>query len=231
MTAPTTPPLVQVLSLVDEVWALRVAPCTPVLVLPDGCMDLVFRGGAEPALLWVGPMTRAVKVAPDTRTDLVGVRFRPGGGPTFAGVDARDLLDRDLPAGDPRILDALLAARGPSERRRLMLTWLARRPRDAPDPLVLAAAGRILAAGGAIRIPALARSAGVSDRTLHRRFLAAVGHGPKVLCRIARLWRARSLAAAGLGGADLAAAAGYADQAHLCHELASFGATSAALVR
>lgn len=217
--------------LVDEVWALRVVPRAPVLVLPDGCMDLVFRSGGEPALLWVGPMTRAAEVSPGEATDFVGVRFRPGAGPAFAGLDARDLLDRDLPAGDPRLLDALLATRGSAARRRLMVAWLARRRRDDPDPLVLAAAGRILAAGGAIRVTALARSLGVCDRTLHRRFAAGVGYGPKVLCRVARLWRARSLALAGLIGAELAAAAGYADQPHLCHELAAFGVKGAALAR
>ena len=75
------------------------------------------------------------------------------------------------------------------------------------------------------------RRAGLSERTLHRRFLAGVGYGPKRLCRIARLGVARALAVQGIGGADLAAEAGYFDQAHLCHEVASFGLTPASLAR
>jgi AraC-like DNA-binding protein len=194
-------------------------------------MDLVFRDAGGPALFWVGPMTRAEAIAAPAPAEYVGLRFAPGVAPALAGVDARDVLDRDLAEDDARLLDALAAAGSGGARRALLLAAVAaRRARAAaPDRLVVAAAAAVLRAGGDVRVAALARAAGVSERTLHRRFLAAVGYGPKRLCRVARLGAARALAARGLAGADLAAAAGYFDQAHLCHELASFGVSATSL--
>ncbi len=117
-------------------------------------------------------------------------------------------------------------------RRNLLLAAVAhRRCAAIPDPVIVSTAAAILDAGGALRVADLAHRAGLSQRTLHRRFLAAVGYGPKRLCRIARLGVARSLAVRGFGGTDLAAEAGYFDQAHLCHEVASFGLTPASLAR
>ncbi len=216
---------------VAEVWSARLAPGQGHLVVPDGCMDLVFRDGNDAALLWVGPMTRAEIVAVDAPASFLGVRFRPGAAPAFVGLDARDLLDRDVPANDARLLDALVNANCETARRALLLAALARQRAAVPDPVVVGAAAAILDAGGALRVADLAHRAGLSQRTLHRRFLAAVGYGPKRLCRIARLGVARSLAVRGFGGTDLAAEAGYFDQAHLCHEVASFGLTPASLAR
>jgi AraC-like DNA-binding protein len=195
-------------------------------------MDLVFRDGPAPALFWVGPMTRAELVAVDAPASFIGIRFRPGVAPALAGVDARDLVDRDLPAGDGRLLEALAGARSGDARRSLLLEQVSRcgaRAAREPDALVVGVAAEILAAGGAIPISQVARRAGVSERTLHRRFLAAVGYGPKRLCRVARLGVVRRLATAGLGGVELALEAGYFDQAHLCHELASFGLSASSL--
>ncbi|MGH3680741.1 MAG: AraC family transcriptional regulator, partial [Natronosporangium sp.] len=49
--------------------------------------------------------------------------------------------------------------------------------------------------------------------------LAAFGYGPKLLARILRFRHATGLAAAGLRFAEVAAVAGYADQAHLAREV------------
>ena len=38
---------------VSEVWSARLAPGQRHLVVPDGCIDLVFRDGADAELLWV----------------------------------------------------------------------------------------------------------------------------------------------------------------------------------
>jgi AraC-like DNA-binding protein len=216
-------------ALVAEVWSVKMDPGAGQWVLPDGCMDLVFRHGADPALFWVGPMTRAERVTADAPTRFVGIRFRPGAAPCLVGLDARELLDRDVSANDDRLLDALVAARSDEERQRVMLRAV--RPcGSAPDPVVLHASATVLESAGALRVADLAERAGLSERTLHRRFAASVGYGPKQLCRIARLGVARTLARRGVAGAQLAVEAGYFDQAHLCHDLASFGLTPAALV-
>ncbi|MGW5695942.1 helix-turn-helix domain-containing protein, partial [Streptomyces asiaticus] len=57
------------------------------------------------------------------------------------------------------------------------------------------------------------------ERQLHRRSLAAFGYGPKTLGRVLRLNRALDLARTGLPFAEVAATAGYADQAHLARDV------------
>lgn len=97
-----------------------------------------------------------------------------------------------------------------------------------------AAGGSVLdgsAAGGSVGVVAeLARRAGLSERQLHRRCLAAFGYGAKTLDRVLRLQRVLALgrAAPGRGLAELAAAAGYADQAHLGHEVRALTGTTPA---
>jgi AraC-like DNA-binding protein len=59
---------------------------------------------------------------------------------------------------------------------------------------------------------------GLSERQLRRRFVDAVGYGPKTLARILRFQRFLALAGSGEDLARLALAAGYADQAHLTRE-------------
>jgi transcriptional regulator GlxA family with amidase domain len=76
---------------------------------------------------------------------------------------------------------------------------------------------------GRVNIAAVAAALGVSERQLRRRCEEAVGYGPKMLDRVLRLQRFRSLArltAAPL--VELAATAGYADQAHLSREHRQF---------
>jgi AraC-like DNA-binding protein len=74
-----------------------------------------------------------------------------------------------------------------------------------------------LRAGRSVR--ALADRLGVTERTLHRRCLAAFGYGPKVVQRVQRFSRAVELAAAGTPFATTAVTVGYADQAHLSREV------------
>jgi len=70
-------------------------------------------------------------------------------------------------------------------------------------------------------VAALARALGVSERQLLRRSRAAFGYGPKVLGRILRFqaFRGALRARPRASLAQLAQAFGYADQAHLTHEV------------
>jgi AraC-like DNA-binding protein len=80
---------------------------------------------------------------------------------------------------------------------------------------------RLLRTGGTEPVSALAAETGWSDRHLRARFRAEIGLGPKEAARVIRFDRARRLlmrrASAGEqpGLAELAASAGYFDQAHL----------------
>jgi AraC-like DNA-binding protein len=87
-----------------------------------------------------------------------------------------------------------------------------------------------LRAGPPVR--AVAERLGLSERQLHRRCLVLFGYGPKTLGRVLRFDRAVALARGGTAFADVAAAAGYADQAHLSREVRALaGVPLSTLVR
>jgi AraC-like DNA-binding protein len=182
------------------------------LVVPDGCVDLIWTGDA---VLVAGPDARARVAALPAGARFAGVRFRPGAAPHLLGVPAQALLDRtaDLTelwgAGAQRVADEAAGDPLPALHGRL---------RDAgpPDP---ATAATMAALVRCATVREAAGRLGLSERGLHRRSLTLFGYGPKILQRVLRFQRALRLARGGTGLADVAYAAGYADQPHLAHEV------------
>jgi AraC-like DNA-binding protein len=192
-------------------------------VLPDGCADLVWIGEA-PAVV-AGPATGPVIVPLAPRTVVVGVRLRPGAA-ALLGPPVGILSDRDTPLADiwGRVpLAGGIAGQGSIEARLAAVeAALATRLADAgPPDRSIVAATRWLARHPAGRIEDLAGFLDTGPRRLHRRFVAAIGYGPKTLQRVLRLQRALALAARSRHAslAALAAEAGYADQAHMSREV------------
>lgn len=192
-------------------------------VLPDGCADLVWIGEA-PAVV-AGPATGPVIVPLAPCTTVVGVRLRPGAA-AMLGPPVSALADRDTPLGDiwgRGALTAPIAAQGSIEARLAAAqAALATRLVDAgPLDRSIEAATRWLAKHPAGRIEDLAGLLETGPRRLHRRFVAAVGYGPKTFQRVLRLQRvlARAARSPRESLAALAAEAGYADQAHMSREL------------
>ncbi len=75
------------------------------------------------------------------------------------------------------------------------------------------------------------RGRALSSRQMHRLFVGHVGLGPKVFARVTRLGAAVREAAGRLRLADVAAAAGYADQAHMSRETRAFTGLSGCELR
>jgi AraC-like DNA-binding protein len=222
----------------------------PLAVLPDGCLDLMWLGGS---LVVAGPDTRPVPSSLAVGTEIAAVRFRPGAAPAVLGVPASELRDRRVPLADLWADGAELsrrvdAAADPAGRVAVLEAAVRRRLADAPsvDPVALAVVaalgpGGVRTGGPAIRpmrraapvVAVLAARAGRSERQLHRRCLAAFGYGAKTLDRVLRLQRFLALGRAhsAAGHAELAVAAGYADQAHLGHDCRALaGATPTELL-
>ncbi len=150
----------------------------------------------------------------------------------WPGLSAAELLNRRIPLDEiwgreaSRLAEEVGAARGIADLRagnsNKVLASSAlpaeRRSRSYPR-----AAYRLVTEGappGKELIPWLADELALSERTLRRRFGEAFGYGPKTLDRILRFQRFLTLLR-GTGHrslAELAAAAGYADQAHLTRE-------------
>jgi AraC-like DNA-binding protein len=77
---------------------------------------------------------------------------------------------------------------------------------------------RLLAAGGTVPVAALTAEVGWSARYLTDRFRTEIGLKPKEAARVTRFDRARRRLVPGVRLADVAAGAGYFDQAHLARE-------------
>ncbi|MFD3682356.1 helix-turn-helix domain-containing protein, partial [Streptomyces sp. NPDC058613] len=75
-------------------------------------------------------------------------------------------------------------------------------------------------------VAAVAAAVGLGERRLHRRSLDAFGYGPRTLGRVLRMRRALALARSGMRYAEVAHAAGYADQAHLAREVRALAGTT-----
>jgi AraC-like DNA-binding protein len=152
-------------------------------------------------------------------------------------LGARRLLG--LPAGELAALDVdpaeVLGSTELVERVRAAGTWderfaaaedvlLRAAGTGEPAPEVAEAWRLTLASGGRLRVADVARRVGWSERHLTARFRAETGLGPKQAARVVRFDRARRALAArprpGLAG--LAAATGYADQAHLTRDWRAF---------
>jgi AraC-like DNA-binding protein len=208
-------------------------------VLPDACVDLIWRQGH--GVFVAGPDTGPAPSPVPPGTVLVGVRFAPGAGGPALGLPLSELLNQRVDAADLGTGPAAGLARVPADvtprlAQRMLAGLAAAMVRDGPaDPLATAAA-RLLG-DPAARAAAVAGRLGVSERQLRRRCQAAVGYGPATLRRILRFRRFLSWVDAGgvPGSAGLAAAAadfGYADQAHLTRESARLaGLSPAALAR
>lgn len=203
---------------------------SPVTVLPDACLDLVWDGDR---LFVTGPDTAAVSVAAAPDGAYVGLRFRIGRAPCLLGVPADVLRDQRIDAGEllgPRaapLVEALRLAGSPwgaaCALERSVSGWLAA---AAPlDPVVEGAVAALSQGPSAMPVAGLAARLGVSERRLLRCCTHAVGYGPKMLHRVLRFQRflRAGLAPDAPGLAQLAVMTGYADQAHLSRDCRLLG--------
>jgi AraC-like DNA-binding protein len=180
-------------------------------VIPDACVDVIVVGDEAPHI--AGPADRTVWVALPAGTMLHGIRFRPGA--------ARDILRTDLDELRNAHVELAAVARAPLIDPRAPRTSLeqwtrTRLARSRGDTSAIEAARALI---GATTIDDVADELGWGARRLHRRITAACGYSPKILHRVLRLQRALRIAHAGERSlASLAAAAGYADQAHMTRE-------------
>jgi AraC-like DNA-binding protein len=164
------------------------------------------------------------------------VDLTPLGAYRFFGRPMHELTERMVHLDDlgDRTIAGLRERLGQERRwsRRFALAEAAMLPRlaggRAPSAAVAWAYRRIVETGGAARIGAIAERLEWSRKHLAARFHEEVGMGPKTIARIARFNRAQAMAASADadGWADIAAACGYADQAHLVREFSALAGTT-----
>jgi AraC-like DNA-binding protein len=216
-------------------------------ILPDGHVELVLNLGDRVALAGpaytgdqpdravVGPLSRAVRLKYGERVHTFGIRFHPARGAGFLGQPAPTLTDKLVPLAQvcsplDRVLPQLLAKNGSVEteasRSALDRVLFQQLPLALPTDHTVVTLVERLSRSDAPLVSQIAREFELSSRQLQRRFLAAVGVPPKRFVRVvrfARVWQLASLSPPE-AWADLAAAHGYADQAHMVREFRAFGA-------
>lgn len=228
-------------ALIDDLYYLAGAPPYPRLLLPPAPSALLivnlgapFRiGGADYADGCVVTLrTRALDFGYPEPTRSVGVHVKPWGLAPFLPMPAAELCDRPVTIEQvwgrraaARLRDRLAEAGDPHAMLTLLENELVRRLHGTTGlGLVHHTSGIIAATGGTTAIGDLTDAAGVSSTHLARRFKDLVGVTPK---RLARTYRfAAGVFAIDPAGpvdwSDLAARAGYFDQAHFGHEFRAF---------
>lgn len=189
-----------------HLWRRRCGRPEQAIVLPDGCRDvlLISRAGERPHVVQTELDIRPRMAALARDVQIAGYRLRPG-----AAVS------------DP-VLEAVAAA--PDTTGDLLRAALSR-------PGEIEAVIEYLAAPGAA-VPAAARSAGISVRTLQREFRRRRLPPPEFWRLLARARRAARQLRSGAPLADIAGACGFSDQAHMTRALTGwFGAPPARLRR
>jgi AraC-like DNA-binding protein len=217
-------------------------------MLPSGGAQLLFALHETPILRrpsadgnWVtwsgsivhGPQSSYYVTGAKPKGGVVGVSFRPGAAGAVLGASMAELADRHV------ALDAIWGRRGVDLHHRLMSTA---EPKDVfrileqslsariHRPLLIhpavahALAPQAARVSSQARVTDVQRASGYSPRHFIALFRSAVGLNPKRYYRIQRFnFAVRSVAAAdGQGFGDIAAAAGYSDQAHLIREFREF---------
>lgn len=181
-------------------------------------------------------------VAHDGNQQGVAVELTPPGSRTLFGAPSSALWDRTLEladiAGRPglELWERLQSAITWEERFSAVDDVLVRLIRaTAPHPEIQHSWATLVASGGQIRVDELAHKTGYSRQQLARKFQEEFGLSPKLAARIVRFERARRMiqgAARQLPFAEVAAACGYYDEAHLYRDFARFaGCTPTELLR
>jgi AraC-like DNA-binding protein len=229
------PPATELASFVDSLWCQQIAPGGGAQydqrILPDGCVDALWLDGV---LCAVGPDTRWRMAKLPAGSTVAGVRFRPGAARLlFGDTPVSEVRDRQVELADlwgarqaRELTERLGDAESPWAAVALLQNAvLARLPRAGDvDPMIRAAV-RLLYAPRPAPVPVVAERFGLSERQLRRRFETAVGYGPKTLGGVLRLHRAIRLSettsadGVHVRTADVATAAGYADQPHMTREM------------
>jgi AraC-like DNA-binding protein len=187
-----------------------------------------------------GLHTRPALIEHPGRQSGFQLSLTPLGARALLGVPAGALASVDasvadvLGAAGHELVERVRAARDwPARFAAAEQVLLARVRRDSePAPEVAEAWRLTTRGGGRMRVADVAARVGWSERHLGERFRAETGLGPKEAARVVRFDRARRLLAArvGAGGppdlAGLAAAGGFADQAHLAREWRAFSGLS-----
>ncbi|OYX48591.1 MAG: hypothetical protein B7Y97_10725 [Sphingomonas sp. 32-66-10] len=225
-----TPPPPGLDGFVAAIWTLDVGGApgdwVPHEAVPDGCIELIRRHAGrsvwrteQPPLFVTGLALRpaALRFSGDAR--FTAIRLWPWGWHALGGSRCADFADDWQGIAEDSPFAALLPGDG-AHPARLTAAFAGQPPH--PIDLIRQVEG----------VGALARRSGLSPRQIQRIFAREIGMPPRSYLRLLRFREA----VAGVQGeaarlADMAAASGYADQAHMTREFRALGGLSPGTTR
>lgn len=203
-------------------------PQSKVCVIPDGCMDLLFRfddNGVTKTL--EGYHLKKVEIPIHQAGSAFGVRFLPGGLSSVAKVQTSELIGEHVPLTDFLKRDALLDQMDDTSdflsRMDLMTRYLDQKIQKSygSADVVRYCTEKIIRTQGTVMIGALSAETGYTIRYLRNLYHQHVGISPKELCEIiqfqssfaefSQLHRGNKE----ISLSDFAVGAGYYDQSHM----------------
>lgn len=194
------------------------------VVVPDGCSDLIFAGSR---LMIVGPDRTAAFPVVAAGETILGLRFRPGAALRWLDVPLDELVGKAIPLRDLRrdareIEEQLADECSPAGRRTLLHAWALGKSVAIADPK--SDMETLFNGLSNERLHDVSTLTALGERTLRRQSRDHFGYGPKTLERILRFQRFLRLArrSASQSLAVLALEAGYADQAHMTRDVKEF---------
>lgn len=241
------PPRIALRPFVRMVWAMdpqggMPAPPGREHALPTGQIHLALRLDGPPLRIFSSPQdVMGTRMAPavvgGARTSFyireaaaparsAGVMFAPGGAAALFGLPADEIGARHVALDDlwgsaaGHWLERLAAMQGAAQRLGLLedLLWQRLAGADLLPPSVRCALARLEQGAG---VADAVRAGGSSHRHMIQRVRQATGLSPKAYSRVVRLQRLLRGMAGGGAWADLAAQAGYSDQAHFSRDFRS----------
>lgn len=237
-------PDIRLSNLVECYWCIdEMGPdSTPVRVIPDGCVDIIFSFSGDNCSQLErqgqpfinGTMTYSFDTVHSYGiTEMIGVRFMPAGITAFTRSPIHELTDlhMDLRVVD-HIFDSRLYEELPGISSAAQRVWrieqylLSRLPIIyEPDKRVIYASKLMLANQGQKSVSDIIHSVCLSERQFERKFKSAIGVSPKTFSKIIRF---RHTYYYMLGHPEdslynVAMACGYYDHSHLLRDLKRFG--------
>lgn len=206
------------------------APLAVPLIISFGTPFHIALGDPQASARWTsfasGLYAGPVYIASDGGAECLQIDFTLPGAYRFFGGKVADLANQMVHLGDVlgtaglQLRERIGNTPGWQQRFEVVDDFIALRIGRGLSSHVAHAYQQLLRHHGSLPIGALASEVGWSRKHLLQQFRAQMGLGPKALARILRFHQACRVAREGasLGWAQIAAAAGYADQAHMSRE-------------
>ncbi|HEY3024968.1 MAG TPA: AraC family transcriptional regulator [Pyrinomonadaceae bacterium] len=232
---------------VELIWAVKGTPTyTREKVLPNGAIELIINLGSYHKVVskvddrqfevyrksWIAGMQEDYILIEALReSDLIGIRFRPGGAYPFLRFPVSEITNRviesDLILGTLicELRERLLETKELDQRIRMIEDFLLKQiDPEISDPLIAYALQEIQRNDEQRSIRELSREVGLSNKQLISRFRKVAGISPKLLSRIFRFQSVISCVKnqRHVCWTEVAQQCNYYDQAHMIREFHLF---------